>query len=56
VTLKIYPDLNHLFMTGAGRSTPAQYEQAGHVSQEVIDSIATWVLPSEKPGTLKQTP
>jgi dienelactone hydrolase len=56
VTLKIYPDLNHLFMTGTGRSTPAQYEQAGHVSQEVIDTIATWILPSEKPGTLKQTP
>jgi dienelactone hydrolase len=56
VTLKIYPDLNHLFMTGTGRSGPAEYEQPGHVSQEVIDTIATWVLPSEKPGTLKQTP
>ena len=56
VTLKIYPDLNHLFMTGTGRSTPAEYEQPGHISQEVIDTIATWVLPSEKPGTLKQTP
>ncbi|MFY9802699.1 MAG: alpha/beta fold hydrolase [Candidatus Acidiferrales bacterium] len=56
VTMKIYPDLNHLFMTGTGRSTPSEYEQAGHISQEVIDTIATWVLPSEKPGTLKQTP
>ena len=56
VTLKIYPDLNHLFMTGSGRSTPAEYEQPGHVAQEVIDTIATWVLPSEKPGTLKQSP
>jgi dienelactone hydrolase len=56
VTQKIYPDLNHLFMAGTGRSTPAEYEQPGHVSQEVIDTIAMWVLPSEKPGTLKQTP
>ena len=56
VTLKIYPDLNHLFMTGNGRSTPAEYEQPGHVSQDVIETTATWVLPSEKPGTLKQSP
>ena len=56
VTMKIYPDLNHLFMAGSGHSTPAEYEQAGHVSEAVIDTIATWVLPSEKPGTLKQTP
>ena len=56
VTLKMYADLNHLFMTGAGRSTPAEYEQPGHVSQEVIETIATWVLPSEKPGTLRPSP
>jgi uncharacterized protein len=56
VTLKIYPGLNHLFMPGTGRSTPAEYEQPGHVSEEVIDTIATWVLPAEKPGTLKQSP
>ncbi|MFZ3331023.1 MAG: alpha/beta fold hydrolase [Candidatus Acidiferrales bacterium] len=56
VTMKIYPDLNHLFMAGSGRSAPAEYEQAGQVSEAVIDTIATWVLPSEKPGTLKQTP
>ncbi len=56
VTMKIYPDLNHLFMPGTGRSTPAEYEQAGHVSEQVIDTIATWVLPSERPGTLKPAP
>lgn len=56
VTMKIYPDLNHLFMAGTAHSTPAEYEQAGHVSEAVIDTIAIWVLPSEKPGTLKQTP
>jgi len=56
VTLKIYPDLNHLFMTGAGRSSPSEYEKPGHVSEDVINSLAAWVLPSEKPGTLKKTP
>ncbi|MGA7623293.1 MAG: alpha/beta fold hydrolase [Candidatus Acidiferrales bacterium] len=56
VTLRIFPDLNHLFMTGEGRSTPSEYEKPGHVSEDVIDAIAVWVLPSEKPGTLKKTP
>ena len=56
VTMKIYPDLNHLFMAGTGHSAPTEYEQPGHVAEEVIDTIAIWVLPSEKPGTLKQTP
>ena len=56
VTMKIYPDLNHLFMAGTGHSAPSEYEQPGHVAVAVIDTIATWVLPSEKPGTLKQTP
>ncbi len=56
VTLRIFPDLNHLFMTGEGRSTPSEYEKPGHVSEDVIDAIVVWVLPSEKPGTLKKTP
>jgi uncharacterized protein len=54
VTMKIYPDLNHLFMAGTGHPAPAEYEEPGHVAEEVIDTIAIWVLPSEKPGTLKQ--
>ncbi len=33
VTLKTYPDLNHLFITGTGKSVPSEYELPGHVSQ-----------------------
>lgn len=44
VTFKSYPDLNHLFMTGTGKSTPDEYQQPGHVSQEVVDDIAAFVL------------
>jgi uncharacterized protein len=44
VTFKLYPDLNHLFMTGKGKSTPSEYEQAGHVAESVINDIAEWVL------------
>ena len=52
VTLRIYPDLDHLFMHGTGASKPSDYARPDHVSQEVVENIATWILPSEKPGTL----
>jgi fermentation-respiration switch protein FrsA (DUF1100 family) len=41
--LKSYPKLNHLFMEGEGKAKPAEYDKAGHVSQEVIDDIARWI-------------
>lgn len=43
VTFKSYPDLNHLFMQGLGKSTPAEYELPGAVAPVVIDDIATWI-------------
>jgi dienelactone hydrolase len=52
VTLRIYPDLDHLFMHGTGASKPSDYARPDHVSEEVVENIATWILPSEKPGTL----
>ncbi len=42
-SLKLYPDLNHLFMAGEGKSTPAEYEVAGHVAEQVIADIAGWI-------------
>jgi dienelactone hydrolase len=52
VTLRIYPDLDHLFMHGTGASKPSDYARPDHVSEEVVENIAMWILPSEKPGTL----
>ncbi len=43
VTFKIYPSLNHLFITGEGPSQPSEYSVPGHVATEVIDDIAAWV-------------
>lgn len=40
---KLYPDLNHLFITGEGKSKPSEYEQAGHVSGSVVSDIAAWI-------------
>jgi dienelactone hydrolase len=54
VTLKSFPDLNHLFMAGQGISTPAEYAKPNHVSEDVVNAIATWVLPGENPGRLIQ--
>jgi uncharacterized protein len=56
VTLRVYPDLNHLFITGSGKPDPAEYNHAGHVSEEVVNDIAEWILPSQKPGSLKKKP
>ncbi len=43
VTFKLYPSLNHLFMEGEGKSTPAEYAVAGHMAPSVIRDIANWV-------------
>ncbi len=42
-TFKLYPTLNHLFMTGSGPSTPAEYSAPGHVDLQVVRDIAEWV-------------
>jgi hypothetical protein len=41
--LKLYPALNHLFVSGKGPSTPAEYEKPGHVDAQVIADIAAFV-------------
>jgi dienelactone hydrolase len=43
VTLKAYPDLNHLFMEGKGKARPAEYQKAGHVAAAVVEDVAGWV-------------
>ena len=42
-SLKLYPALNHLLIAGEGPSTPQEYQTAGHVSQDVIESILQWI-------------
>lgn len=43
VEFKLYPDLNHLFITGQGKSTPAEYNTPGSVAEKVVVDIAEWV-------------
>ena len=42
-TFKSYPSLNHLFIAGEGACTPEEYQQAGHVAEEVVEDVAGWI-------------
>jgi len=44
VAFRSYPTLNHLFIAGTGRSVPAEYQVAGHVADELVRDIASWIL------------
>jgi len=44
VTFRSYRSLNHLFVAGEGMSLPAEYYRPGHVSENVVDDIATWIM------------
>jgi dienelactone hydrolase len=43
VTFHSYPALNHLFVSGTGKSVPAEYQTPGHVDEAVIRDIAEWM-------------
>jgi dienelactone hydrolase len=56
VSLQSFPDLNHLFMPGQGVSTPTEYGNPNHVSEDVVNAVAAWALPGENPGHLVSKP
>lgn len=43
ITFRSYPNLNHIFVKGSGKSTPGEYQQPGNVDKAVIDDIAAWL-------------
>jgi hypothetical protein len=43
-TFVAYPALNHLFLAGEGKSSPAEYRVPGHFSAEAAERIASWLL------------
>jgi uncharacterized protein len=45
VTIRIYDADNHLFFSGTGPSTPAEYDPAQHVDPSVVADIAAWLAP-----------
>jgi hypothetical protein len=42
-SFRSFPSLNHLFVTGSGRSTPAEYARPGFVAEDVIVTIHDWI-------------
>lgn len=49
VSIRVYPDDDHLFFAGSGPSTPADYEPPQHVDGSVVADIAEWI--GSLPGT-----
>ncbi len=43
VTFHSYPNLNHLFLPGEGKSMPQEYDTPGHIPEQVIADIAAWI-------------
>lgn len=43
VTLRSFPELDHLFIAGEGPSMPADYLRAGTMDNRVIRAIAGWI-------------
>lgn len=43
VSFKLFPKLNHLFITGEGKSTPQEYNTEGHVDEDVLKTIIEWI-------------
>lgn len=42
-TVRELPELNHLFESGTGASTPAEYQHPSHVDADVVTAIAEWI-------------
>jgi len=43
VQVETFPALNHLFIAGAGKPGPAEYQTPGHVDGAVIGAIADFI-------------
>jgi len=50
--IRVFDDLNHLFITGKGISRPEEYGVPGYVSPELIDEVADFILKT-KPAALQ---
>jgi dienelactone hydrolase len=44
---------NHVFMTGVGKATPAEYEKPGAVAQSVVSDIGDWIIGQQETAGVK---
>src|SRR5581483_10713718 len=47
-TIKTYPDLNHLFLPGTGKSLPSEYGVPGHIPDVVFEDIVAWIASQKR--------
>ena len=47
VEIETLPGLNHLFIAGSGKPGPNEYNVPGHVEVQVIDKLASFILPAK---------
>jgi fermentation-respiration switch protein FrsA (DUF1100 family) len=45
---KLYPDLNHFFIKGTGKSTPSEYNKSANVDYDFIKDMARWIQSVKK--------
>lgn len=50
---KEFPELNHLFIAGIGKPSPADYQIPGHVDERVISAVANFIA-ATPPSTSSQ--
>ena len=43
VTIKVYPELNHILVKGQGKAKPVEYETPGYVDVSVVEDVVGWV-------------
>jgi len=48
ITMRSYPLLNHLYIKGAEKSKPADYDAEGHIDNAVIRDIISWIKNTER--------
>jgi fermentation-respiration switch protein FrsA (DUF1100 family) len=44
VRYALYPELNHLFGSGEGKSSPEEYQRRTPVEPRLVDDLSTWLL------------
>jgi hypothetical protein len=52
VTIRVYDTDDHLFFTGDGTSTPADYARPQHVDAAVVRDVADWLVPGRGAGPI----
>jgi uncharacterized protein len=43
LTIRVYPEHNHMFAHGSGPPTPADYDHPHHIDEHIIIDVANWI-------------